>query len=184
MFRKIILTGLMIFWSRGSIQQLAIGIQVSAFFLVATVKYQPYMTRFNNQFKIVTDAAVLVTFNIAVILSDRVDSSLEPAWSVTQCILSQPSTCQSDPYLTVLRRCDTEMMDAMLIIVNIVIPVSVVIYELAHARLSSDDAEDERYTTVDGLAWPYARWQDGTFRYVTSIMVSLNLKMPRVVPDP
>ena len=28
MFRKIILTGLMIFWSRGSVQQLAIGVQV------------------------------------------------------------------------------------------------------------------------------------------------------------
>ena len=33
-FRKVILTGLLIFWARGSLNQLAAGVLVAAFFLV------------------------------------------------------------------------------------------------------------------------------------------------------
>ena len=38
---------------------------------------RPFVSRFDNNFKIVTDAAVLITFNIAVMLNDRVDLSKE-----------------------------------------------------------------------------------------------------------
>ena len=106
MFRKIILTGLMIFWTPGSVQQLVVGVQISAFFLVVSIKTRPFLTRFNNNFKIVTDLAVMVTFNVAILLSDRVDWSMEPGF-VTR-----------------------EALDMMLIVVNMVIPAIVVFLEL------------------------------------------------------
>lgn len=106
MFRKITLTGLMIFWQRGSIQQLVIGIQLSAFFMAAAIKIQPFQDRFNNDFKVVTDAAVMITFNVAILMSRRVDKSLEPAWF------------------------GPEIIDGILIVVNMVIPSCVVLWHL------------------------------------------------------
>ena len=107
MFRKIILTGLMIFWTPGSVQQLVVGVQLSAFFLILSIKTRPFLTRFNNNFKIVTDLAVMLTFNVAILISDRVDWSMEPDF-ITR-----------------------DGLDLMLVVVNMVIPSIVVIMELS-----------------------------------------------------
>lgn len=107
MFRKIVLTGLMIFWTPGSVQQLVVGVQLSAFFLILSIKTRPFLTRFNNNFKIVTDLAVMLTFNVAILLSERVDWSMEPDF-ITR-----------------------DGLDLMLVIVNMVIPSVVVFMELS-----------------------------------------------------
>ena len=119
MFRKIILTGLMIFWTPGSVQQLVVGVQISAFFLIISIKTRPFLTRFNNNFKIVTDLAVMVTFNVAVLLSERVDWSMEPEF-ITR-----------------------EILDMMLIVVNMLIPSIVVILELS--RSTSETRSEAKF---------------------------------------
>lgn len=115
MFRKIILTGLMIFWNPGSVQQLVVGVQLSAFFLILSIKMRPFVTRFNNNFKIVTDLAVMLTFNVAILLSDRVDWSMEPDF-ITE-----------------------DGLDLSLVIVNMIIPSIVVILELNRSTTVQED---------------------------------------------
>jgi hypothetical protein len=139
MLRKIILTGLMIFWARGSIGQLAAGIVVSALFLVASVNVRPFGDDFNNSFKIVTDAAVVVTFNVAILLNDRVDKSLEPAWA------------------------GQNQLDTLLLIANLMLPAGVVVFEVGRAKLIADE-DEELASVINGIPWPFARYEDGIFR--------------------
>ena len=69
MTRKVILTGIMIFFRPGSVEQLLLGGLISAFFMASTVRYRPYVSAFDNDFKTVTDIAVLITFNICVMIN-------------------------------------------------------------------------------------------------------------------
>jgi hypothetical protein len=121
MFRKILLTGLMIFWSPGSVQQLVTGVQISAMFFVLSVKNRPFVTRFNNNFKICTDLAVLITFAVAILLSPRVDQSMEPAW-VTR-----------------------DVMDTILLVANMFIPALVVFMEFSRGAEQEEEDIHARY---------------------------------------
>jgi hypothetical protein len=73
MFRKVLLTGLMIFFSPGSVFQLVFGVLISAVFLTFSVWQRPFLSRFNNRFKIATDVAIMVTFAIAIMMNKNVD---------------------------------------------------------------------------------------------------------------
>lgn len=108
MLRKVTFTGLLIFFDRGSIYQLAVGIQLSAFFTTMAVYFRPYTVHFNNNLYVVANFAVLVTFNIGVLLSDRIDKRREQSW------------VQNQLYL-----------DAGLLLANCVAPSLVVAYEAA-----------------------------------------------------
>lgn len=77
MLRRVTFTGLIIFFERGSMYQLAVGIQLSAVFTTAAVYFRPYRYRFNNNLYVVANGAVLVTFNVGVLLSDRIDIERE-----------------------------------------------------------------------------------------------------------
>ncbi len=80
MLRRVTFTGLIIFFDRGSIYQLAVGIQLSAVFTTAAVYFRPFRSRFNNNLYCVANGAVLVTFNIGILLSERIDIAREPGW--------------------------------------------------------------------------------------------------------
>ena len=108
MTRKVILTGVMIFFRPGSVQQLLVGGMIAGLYMTAAVAIRPFESRFNNNFKICTDAAVMVTFNIAVMLNDKVDMSKE--------FLSEFS------------------LNFSLILVNIVLPCLVVVEQLYRNR--------------------------------------------------
>ena len=62
----------------------------------------------------------MVTFNIAILLNDRVDKSLEPSWA------------------------GQNQLDTLLLIVNLMIPAGVVVYEVGRANLIADDEEELR----------------------------------------
>ena len=81
MTRKVMLTGVMIFFRPGSVQQLLVGGLIAAFYMVAAASKRPFVSRFDNNFKICTDGAIVMTFNIAVMLNlnDRVsDDAISP----------------------------------------------------------------------------------------------------------
>jgi hypothetical protein len=140
MFRKILLTGMISFWSRGSIQQLTIGIAVSTVFLTLAVKIRPFELRFNNNFKLVTDISIISTFCICILLSDRVDQELEPEW---------------------LGKAE---LDVALVLVNIGFPLAAIISEVGMQVEESNDVEVLGKEDRDGVQWPYARWEEGAFR--------------------
>jgi hypothetical protein len=68
MARKVVLTSMICFFARGSLQQLVAGAVVSTIFLVAAAGIRPFRTKFDNDFKIASDIALVVTFNISVLL--------------------------------------------------------------------------------------------------------------------
>ena len=72
MTRKVMLTGVMIFFRPGSVQQLLVGGSIASFYMAAAATNRPFVSRFDNNFKICTDGAIVMTFNIAVMLNDRV----------------------------------------------------------------------------------------------------------------
>jgi hypothetical protein len=80
MSRKVILTSMMCFFSRGSLEQLAVGAIISSGFLVASVKHRPFLVDFDNRFKIMTDLALVVTFNISLMLQNPYDNDTVPEW--------------------------------------------------------------------------------------------------------
>ena len=47
-----------------------VGAIISTGFLVAAVKHQPFLTEFDNRFKILTDFALVITFNISLMLQN------------------------------------------------------------------------------------------------------------------
>lgn len=55
------------------------GAIASAFFLAASVSSRPFHSEFDNDFKIVTDAALMVTFNLSLLLQkDAAQDGLVP----------------------------------------------------------------------------------------------------------
>ncbi len=48
MTRKVALTGIMIFFRPGSVQQLLVGGLIAAFYMVAATKKCPFVSRFDN----------------------------------------------------------------------------------------------------------------------------------------
>ena len=79
LMRKVFLTGLMCFFRRGSTEQLIFGAIVSGLFLAASVSKRPFVTKYDNDFKIVTDAALMITFNLSLLLKDSDDGPV-PLW--------------------------------------------------------------------------------------------------------
>jgi hypothetical protein len=131
----------MCFWSRGSIQQLIVGAMLSIFFMVVAITIRPFQSRFNNNFKTVTDIAIIATFMLAILLSDRVDKRLEPAW---------------------LGR---EELDSTLLLANLGLPILCIVFEVGLQAIDEEE-EVDRYTEIGGLRWPFARWDGhgGQFR--------------------
>ena len=81
LMRKVFLTGLMCFFRRGSTEQLIFGAIVSGLFLAASVSKRPFVTKYDNDFKIVTDAALMITFNLSLLLKDtNGGDGLVPLW--------------------------------------------------------------------------------------------------------
>ena len=128
MFRKIMLTGLLIFFSPGSIFQLVLGLMVSAVFLVLSVRTQPFTSRFNNRFKVATDVAIMTTFCVAVLMNKHVDSSQEPTWM------------------------SRSLFDAVFAVINIWVPMMVVAVELFTQAAEDDDEEVSTYVHTDSLS--------------------------------
>jgi hypothetical protein len=118
LLRKVTFTGLLIFFDRGSIYQLAVGIQLSAFFTALAVYFRPYVVHFNNNLYVVANFAVLVTFNIGVLLSDRIDKRREQSW------------VQDQLYL-----------DVGLVLANCVAPSAVVVYE-GYRQVGRDEKKE------------------------------------------
>ena len=114
MTRKVFLTGVMIFFRPGSVQQLLVGGTIASFYMAATATMRPFVSRFDNNFKVAVDAAIVVTFNIAVMLNDRVDLSKE--------FLSEG------------------FLNFLLIFVNLVVPATVVVVQLSRNSKANDDS--------------------------------------------
>jgi hypothetical protein len=125
MFRKVLLTGIMSFFVPGSIFQLIFGVLISAGFLGLSVSLRPYLSRFNNRFKIATDIAVLATFSVAIMMNANVDRSGEPEWI------------------------DDYFFDIVFTIVNVIVPLGVVVVELL-VQMTRSAAEAEQF---HGHAW-------------------------------
>ena len=75
MLRKVILTGLLIFFARGSVLQLVVGILITFCFLLGTARNMPYKSMTSNRFKLATESALMLTLIFAVLL--KVDLSKE-----------------------------------------------------------------------------------------------------------
>ena len=131
MTRKVALTGIMIFFRPGSVQQLLVGGTIASFYMAAAATKRPFVSRFDNNFKIATDGAIIVTFNIAVVLNDRVDLSKE--------LLSE------------------DLLNFCLVVVNILIPACVVSEQIYQNKKKSGPtspttkAEEESGVTVNPL---------------------------------
>ena len=136
--RKLILTGLMCFIRRGSVTQLVLGAIVSSIFLCAAVKFQPYQLPFNNRLKMLADGAVTATFNIAILLTDTVESAGDGV-GLTK-----------------------DMLGVALIAINIVAPTALLVHYLAtegcrkinqaRAKSSDRDANDREFEFDNPMA--------------------------------
>merc|ERR1712159_587788 len=112
----------MIFFVPGSVFQLVFGVLISASFLIFSVWARPFVTRFNNRFKIATDLAIMVTFAIAIMMNKSVDTSREPRWL------------------------DKSVFDALFSIVNILVPTMVVLVEFyTQATTNEETVEVHEY---------------------------------------
>jgi hypothetical protein len=68
MIRKAIITGLLIFFKKGSIFQLVVAMITSLGFLSVVAWFQPYVSRAANLFKVATEVALLITLILCVLL--------------------------------------------------------------------------------------------------------------------
>ena len=75
MLRKVCITGLIIFVSRGSLLQLVVTLLLCICFLAASAWYQPYQSKTANVFKVGIESALCFTLCLAILL--RVDLSKE-----------------------------------------------------------------------------------------------------------
>jgi hypothetical protein len=139
MYRKLIFTGLFLFYKRGSLNQLIWGVQISTLFLIMVVYNRPFTRKLNNTLKIITDAGLTVTLNVAILLNERVDKELEEKYGWSQ------------PFI-----------GAFLIFTNILIPFMVIIFEIGHGTMVAEE-ETEPLTEVNGVRWPFARYEGGKF---------------------
>ena len=71
MFRKVTLTGLLIFVSRGSMFQIVVTACMCAVFGTTTAWVQPYAEPAANLFKVATEVSFLLTLIIAGLLKVR-----------------------------------------------------------------------------------------------------------------
>ena len=110
MLRKVILTGLIVFFAPGTVQQLLFGCIISTIFMGLAIWKLPYLTPFNNRFKIVTDAAIVMTFNMAVLLHPSVARDIA-SYDKSEFILG-----------------------LALIVVNFGVPLALIVYELRGYR--------------------------------------------------
>lgn len=132
-FRKVILTGLLIFWARGSLNQLAAGVLVAAFFLVLGIVNRPFGKNMNNNLYNVCNACILATFSSGLVLSDRIDKTMEPKFFTK---------------LTI---------ETLLILVNILVPIGWIAYEFGRIRLMRESEVDP---SIAGIHWPFASWEE------------------------
>ena len=75
MLRKAFLTGILIFYQKGSLFQLIIAIAFSLIFLGGVGTFHPYASRTANVFKIMAEIALLLTLMLIVLL--KIDMSKE-----------------------------------------------------------------------------------------------------------
>jgi hypothetical protein len=75
MLRKVILTGLLIFLSRGSMVQVIVAIVVTFGFMIATARNMPYENDNANRFKLATESALILTLIFTMLL--KADLSTE-----------------------------------------------------------------------------------------------------------
>ena len=68
MIRKAIITGLLIFFKKGSIFQLVVAMITSLGFLSVVAWFQPYVSRAANLFKVATEVALLITLILCTLL--------------------------------------------------------------------------------------------------------------------
>jgi hypothetical protein len=68
MIRKAIITGLLIFFKKGSIFQLVVAMITSLGFLSVVAWFQPYVSRAANLFKVATEVALLITLILCILL--------------------------------------------------------------------------------------------------------------------
>ena len=141
MTRKVILTGLMVFWAPGTIQQLLLGSTISAVYMAVAIWKQPYAIAFNNRFKIITDASVVLTFNIAVLLNPGVTESDDEASKDSNLFFVGKA------YLWVA-----------LFVINLGTPAALLVYELWQyyanretASRETDSSQSETQQQVDGV---------------------------------
>lgn len=75
MLRKATLTGVLMFFSKGSLSQLVLTMVVCVGFLCAATWWQPYASRTANLFKVGSEVSLLVTLMLVVLL--KIDLSKE-----------------------------------------------------------------------------------------------------------
>jgi chromate transport protein ChrA len=82
MARKVVMTGMLMFVSKGSLVQVVVAIVFSVFVLMAVAFLQPYASPSANLFKLGTEAALVFTLIVVVLL--KIDLSREgiedPEW--------------------------------------------------------------------------------------------------------
>ena len=136
MTRKVVLTGLMIFWAPGTVQQLLLGSTISSVYMSVAIWKQPYDVTFNNRFKIVTDASVVLTFNIAVLL--------------------HPGVTEGDDEASSLLFVDKAYLWVTLFAINLGIPAALLTYEVwqyyANSRTASTKADSSQSETQQQMA--------------------------------
>jgi hypothetical protein len=139
MTRKVVLTGLMVYWAPGTVQQLLLGATISVIYMGAAILKQPYQSPFNNRFKIVTDGAILFTFNVAVLLSPHVNDP-DAAGGFTLFYIERGH------------------LEIMLFVVNFLIPLALVGHEVKrmvghyYVEKKADQTAEEEQGTSEGAA--------------------------------
>ena len=82
MSRKVVMTGMLMFVSKGSLVQVVVGIVISVAFLMMVAYLEPYASPAANLFKLGAEAALVLTLIIVVLL--KIDLSREgfedPDW--------------------------------------------------------------------------------------------------------
>jgi hypothetical protein len=123
------------------VQQIAIGVQISAFFLIIAVRCRPYARRMNNTLYIAVNCCILATFSIALLISDRIDTQRESQ------IITNPT-----------------VVGLMLLFINVMIPLAVIVLEIGRIRIGRPDDEATEQL-IDGIPWPFARWEKSGKRF-------------------
>ena len=68
MLRKVSLTGLLIFFSKGSLLQIIVAVMITFAFLIGTARNMPFKDELANNFKLATECCLLITLVFAIML--------------------------------------------------------------------------------------------------------------------
>ena len=68
MLRKVSLTGLLIFFSKGSLLQIVVAVMITFAFLIATSRNMPFKDDLANKFKLATECCLMITLIFAIML--------------------------------------------------------------------------------------------------------------------